>query len=152
MRSGSRAFTFTLLVLAAACSDGPVQPGTDPGAVQYTLGAAGQQELPAVVFDDTVRDASGDFHLRIVATQGVLRLTQAGRYEQRVDHTPYVDGHPAPRLRLSDRGVYTQRGDTLAFQSEFIENLRYAGVLRNGELLVEQPVEEGISAVYRYRR
>jgi hypothetical protein len=141
-----------LLALATACSDGPVQPGPEAATVQYILGGAGQQELPAVVFDDTIRDESGDFHLRIVATQGVLRLTRAGRYEQRVDHTPYIDGQPQPRLRLSDHGVYTQRGDTLAFDSEFIENLRYAGVLRNGELEVEQPVEEGISAVYRYRR
>ena len=141
------------LLALSACSDVPVEaePQTAPG--RYTLSGAAGQPVPAVVFDDTIRDDSGDFHLRIVATSGTLVLTETGGYEQRLEQTPYIDGQPQPRLRRTDRGAYTVSGDSLHFESSFIQNVRFTAVYRNGEVRVEQDAAEtGAATVYRYRR
>ena len=150
-RVGTRRLVW-LLVVAAACGDDPVSPAGPAG--QYTLTHAAGQPVPAVVFEGTVPGGTEpDFHLRVVASSGSLVLTDDGRYDHEVDLSAFVDGAPQPATHWSDHGLYTVDGDSLHFDSDFIEKVRFSGSFAGGQVEVEQDLPgEGEPVPYRFVR
>jgi hypothetical protein len=125
----------------AACSDGPVAPSGPAG--QYALALAGGHSLPGTVFDGMITDPTGvapSFHLQFVATSGSLTLTADGHYQHALDFSATIDGAPQPATLWRDHGQYTLRGDSVAFVSDFHENVQFAGSLAAGRLDVEDSV------------
>jgi hypothetical protein len=142
------------LLGAAACGDEPFTPSTLAG--QYTLAQAGGQPLPGAVFDGIIHDSSGtipDFHLRIVASSGSLTLTADGRYQHAVDLVATIDGAPHSMPRWRDHGQFTLQGDSVHFDSEFLQGVQFAGAAKAGRLEVEQDLPgEGRLARYAFAR
>ncbi|HEU4697907.1 MAG TPA: hypothetical protein VFS40_01895 [Gemmatimonadales bacterium] len=145
------ALALATLLGAAACGDGSTGPGSLAG--RYALAQVEGAALPAPIFDGTVPDPNGDFHLRVTATTGWLELTADGRYDHGVDLAVTIDDQPQPPVRWRDHGVYTVAGDSLAFDSEYIENVAFRGSIEAGRVHVVQDLSnEGPTARYTFAR
>jgi hypothetical protein len=139
------------LAMLAGCSGDTALPVLLDGS--YTLNAAAGHDLPATVVDAEVAPAADGFHLRIDATEGTLRLTADGRYDERLVHHAYVDGQLSGIDRRSDHGTFTVRGDSIRFTSDYLQGVQFSGVRSGATLHVRQDATgEGAEVVYRFGR
>jgi hypothetical protein len=139
------------LLAASACTDAPTTPATLAG--RYPLGHVAGAPLPAPIYDGVVQDPGGDFHLRVEATSGWLELGADGRYDHGVDLAVTIDGAAQPATRWRDHGVFSIRGDSLAFDSEYVENVAFAGQVDGGRIHVDQDLAgEGRPARFTFSR
>jgi hypothetical protein len=134
---------FLLLAGAGACSDGPTTPAELAG--RYPLRSVAGAPLPAPIFDAVVPDPGGSFRLRLDATSGWLELTADGHYDHGVDVAVTIDGTPQPVTRWRDHGRYTVQGDTLAFASEYIQNVSFRGLAGADRVHVDQNLAERLA-------
>jgi hypothetical protein len=130
-------FGAVLFLLAAACGESTVAPSGPAGT--YTLRQAGGQPLPGTVFDEIISSGgtSPDFQLRILVSAGSLTLADDGTYRHELDFTSTIDGVAQPSGVWGDHGRYTLAGDSVHFESEFIQNLAFGGALAGGRLEIE---------------
>jgi hypothetical protein len=128
---------------ASACAEGPTTPAALAG--RYPLQRVAGSPLPAPIYDAVVPDTSGNFHLRLDATTGWLELTADGHYDHGVDLAVTIDGTPQPTTRWRDHGRYTVQGDTLAFDSDYIQDVSFRGVAGAGRVQVDQNLAEPIA-------
>jgi hypothetical protein len=139
-----------VMLLVAGCNDATdSSPGdTPPGLTgSYVL------QAPVTVFEGVVQSPEGDFHLRVLATGGSLLLARDSSYEHEVRFESYIDGQLSARPRWVDRGQWRARGDTVDFDSDYIEGLVFRGVTNEGAVTVEQDlVGEGTKAGYPFRQ
>ena len=148
---------FALLVLATACGDGATTPSTPAG--QYALEQAGGQPLPGTVFDELISPGgtTPDFQLRIIVSSGSLTLADDGTYRHEMHFTSTIDGVAQPSGVWGDHGRYTLAGDSVHFDSEFIQNLAFAGAFAGGRLEIEHDLAvrlagQGDPARYAFAR
>lgn len=144
--------SLALAMVAAGCDSGSRET-TGPTPVP---GAAGSYRLeaPFVAYDGTQSDSAwGSYRLKVIATEGTLALRADGAYDHRLRLEAYVDGQLAHRGPWADRGFWRQQGDTLAFDSGYIENLAFRGVRNEtGVALLQDVVGEGVIAAFPFTR
>ncbi len=125
-------------------------------AAEYHLRTANGNALPTEVFATTYTDDNGVVrHLRAVVTDGILRLTEDGYYEQSVMRIFYEDDVRVGQNSYYDRGRFTVEGDgELRFTSTGVVNRagsgRYTG--EAGLSLRQRVVEEGPEVTFVYER
>jgi hypothetical protein len=146
------ALTAVVFLGAGACGgDAPTQSEDLLG--RRTLEQVDGVGVPAPVFDDVVQDDSGSFHLRVVATSGWLELGANGRYDHGIELAATIDGQPAPTTHWRDHGMYTVRGDTVDFESAYLENVSFHARVADRRLHVDQDlVGEGRAAQFTFGR
>jgi hypothetical protein len=84
---------------------------------------------------------------------GALAFASDSTYEHRLQLEAYVDGELADRSRWTDRGLWRFAGDTLHFDSGFIENQAFLGQGNSERLtLIQDVVGEGVVASFPFVR
>ena len=140
-------------VTLAACGDGstaPVTPGpvvvpspvtpTPPAGIRPVVGRWGtyrldDKTLPAVIAGGTEPDGL-TWELRAVFDSLVIRAD--GRWEQRARVRQEQSDGTQFGGTFYDKGRWTRQGDSLHFESDWIQNVRFDGYLsEGGELVVD---------------
>lgn len=151
--------------LLAACSDGATAPVGEPPPVTpppVTPPPAGapavtgtwvthrvdEKPMPAVVKSGT--DAGVAWELHALADTLIVRAD--GTWEQRVRVRQTQSDGFVFNGGFWDRGVWTRTGSALAFESTWIQNVRFTGsVTTTGELVVnhDYTLDDGARALQR---
>jgi len=138
------------MLLLTGCSDAT---GGSPGTTPPDLTGSYVLQAPVTVFEGVVPSPDGDFQLRVLATGGSLLLSEDSSYEHEVRLESYIDGHLSARPRWVDRGQWRASGDTLHFDSAYIEGVAFRGAGGPQGVTLEQDlVGEGTTAKYPFRR
>jgi hypothetical protein len=144
--------SLALAMVAVGCDSGSKEvtgPGPGPGSVgSYRL------EAPFTAYEGSQSDSAwGTYQLKVIATEGTLMLRADSSYEHRLRLEAYIDGQLAHRGPWSDRGLWRQQGDSLVFDSGFIQNLAFRGVREEAGLVLHQDVVgEGVIAAFPFSR
>lgn len=141
----------TTMMVLAGCSDstGEGNPPADPGAAgTYTMNA------PVLAFEGRVIEPEqGDFDLRVVATEGTLELASDSTYEYHARLDTYVDEVLAGKQIWQDRGDWRLVGDSIHFESQYLEGLTFKGSRTAGGMeLTLDMVGEGSQAHFPFER
>ena len=137
-----------MAALAAGCGNDAAGPADPPPAASgsYVL------QAPLTIYDEIVPDSAGDYRLLVVATGGSLVLSDSS-YQQEVQYEAFVDGTLAARPRWVDRGLWRVQGDTVHFDSGYLEGVTFHAVRQQWGLRVHQTLmEETAVSVYPFRR
>lgn len=139
------------MLLLAGCSDstGEGNPPADPSAAgNYTMNA------PVLAFDGRVIEPEqGDFDLRVVATEGTLELASDSTYEYHARLDTYVDEVFVGKKIWQDHGDWRPVGDSLHFDSQYIEGLTFKGSRTGASMkLILDMVGEGTTAHFPFER
>jgi len=101
----------------------------------YTLRAAREKPLPAIVFDEHVPELGG---MQVEATDGSLTISENGRYIQRVRHRGHLDGVPFGLQAPRDEGVCAITIDGMTCVSDRIQGYSFNASYAPDRLHVEQ--------------
>jgi len=143
---------------AAACSDSTA-PGTrvptpdTPSVVgRYALSGAAGFALPALV-NTSVAPETGDV-IDVYVLSDTLEVTADGRYEQRARLEARIGQQVVARSNWVDHGSLTSNSSTLAFASEYIQNVAFTGRLEStgGIRLQQDLAREGNIVEYAFTR
>ena len=134
--------TALLLASALACSgDGSSAEGPlDPHALaaRYVIDSAFGQAVPARI-DVFTDSASGQPIETFVDSDTISVDSATGRYVQRAHLRTTLQGVVLARQVWADHGVFTRAGDSLHFDSNYIENVAFHGALgADGRLRIAQ--------------
>lgn len=138
-----------VLPLAGAfgCTDVSVTaPGSHPVVGVHALRAAAGAPLPALVQRIVDGDSGGEMQVYVLSD--TLEL-DGGRYQQRA-RIEVRDGNVViARSRWNDHGTYTLDRGRAHFESDYVQNVAFDGVVSEGSVLVMQDlVGEGTRVEY----
>jgi hypothetical protein len=163
MTHGLRSLIAGLIVpLAAACSDStapgsvpdePIPtPGTPSAVGRYALSGAAGLALPALV--NRSRDTTTGDVIDTYVVSDTLEVTADGRYAQRARLEARIGGQVVGRSNWIDHGRLSSGTSTLAFASDYIENVAFTGRLEStGGMRVQQDLaREGNIVEYAFAR
>jgi len=152
-----------IVPLAAACSDSTA-PGTNvPDAPtptpdkasavgRYVLSGAAGLALPALV--NRSADTTTGNVIDTYVVSDTLEVTANGRYEQRARLEARVGDRIVARSNWVDRGRVSSSTSTLAFASDYIQNVAFTGRLETaGGMRVQQDLAgEGNVVEYAFTK
>jgi hypothetical protein len=148
-RLAARAVLGAAFTLVAGCNS--TTDASRPLEGTYLLESAAGQAVPALIH--TAVDVSHP-PIDIYVVNDTLQILAGGRYIQRGRLTAYMESNVVSTLRWSDHGMVTVDGNTLRFESEYLQNVSFGGTLAaNGLIEISQNLaNEGTVDLYRFSR
>lgn len=139
-----------MIAVLAACgssSEPNPGPGPEPKPVPPSLTFTEAQ----AIFSDSVTLPGGQrTKLELTARSGELQLNTDGSYQQAVRYFARIHGTVGFGGTWTDHGLWTRQGDSLFFDSEFVEAQNYAGELTELGMEITQDIL-GLGGVGLYR-
>ena len=138
-----------LLLALSACSDGITGHSEFPEGT-YLLHTAAGQPAPAVIHSDIDVTTGKPLEIRVLGD--TLELFH-GFYLQHARLEAYVEGQLVSRSRWADRGLYTVTGNALHFESDYLQNVVFDGMIgAAGSISVTQNLAgEGTADEYVFK-
>jgi hypothetical protein len=141
--------TLSLLASAFACSD-PAAPASPPAPSilgVYALRTAAGAEPPALI--QHIIEAESGMRMQVYVMSDTLELDVGGHYQQRALIEVRSGSTLVGRSRWFDRGRYSSQHGVMRFESDYLQNVAFDGVLGAGSVsLVQDLVGEGTTVVY----
>jgi len=164
MTHGLRSLIVGLIVpIAAACSDSTAPggnvpdeqtptPGTPSAVGRYALSGAAGLALPALV--NRSRDTTTGDVIDTYVVSDTLEVTADGRYAQRARLEARIGERIVGRSNWIDHGRLSSSTSTLAFASDYLENVAFTGRLEStGGMRVQQDLaREGNIVEYAFAK
>lgn len=140
-----------LLAAAFGCTDGSVTaPVSSPGTGVHALRTAAGADLPALV--QRVVESETGMEMQVYVLSDTLELDDHGRYQQRAVIEVRAGDVVIGRSRWVDRGTYTLDRGRAHFESDYLQNVTFDGVVSAGSLRVMQDlVGEGTAVEYVFQ-
>ncbi|HET7550640.1 MAG TPA: hypothetical protein VFK04_05075 [Gemmatimonadaceae bacterium] len=140
-----------------APSDGTPDPPTPPPEEQpvdgrYAVQSVSGSALPALINQSV--DTSTHEVIDTYLTSDTLEVTGEGRYVQRARLEARIGGRLVDRRQWADHGRLSRDAESLAFTSDYFQNVSFSGVVQDSSaVLVQQDLAgEGHVVEYVFRR
>jgi hypothetical protein len=150
-RLATRAVLLAAFALAAGCSS-TTDVSPSPSLVgTYLLYTAAAQPAPALIH--TAVDTS-HAPIDIYVIGDTLEILDGGHYIQHARLEARTGSQLLSTSRWSDHGLFTVNGNTLTFESDYLQNVSFSGALTaDGMVAVSQNLAtEGTADIYLFTR